>query len=266
MNKTLRNIMLPLLTLSMLAVSCGTPTKPKTSDFVEESVVTLSTKEISSGNLGGYMIEIANDSFLEADNTYACTYSPNLSDTTIDVRSSRPESATIEMTGKNAFKVVTHAAGDSILTIYDADGIVCYNKVLHVRTPYTPENILKAVAHYDIYTSTGIYGSYRFVVTDVYKSFATAVVSGQEVTAEKTGKAVFDMDYEGIAENSPFDGHFYYYSCTIDKESSDLPDLIKEVYVSKTADRIYVYYAESSTSTEYYLLEMFQPQSLKGGE
>lgn len=262
MTKSLKKMILPLLTLSLLTVSCGT--KPNHSDdpWVEESYVTLSTTEKTSGNLGGYMIEISTDAFLEAGSEYPCTFSTNLSDTTIDVKSSRPESATIEMTGRNSFKVITHKAGDSILTIYDSDGLVAFNKVMHVRTPYSAENIMKAVARYDIYTSTGIYGNYRFVVTDVYKTYSTGVVSGGE-HGGKTGKSVFDLEYVGVEEGGAFDGHFYLFSCNVDKTQSDLSDDIKEVYVSKCADRIYIYYAEKGVSDNYYLLELFQPAELK---
>ncbi len=274
MKKALKVLALPLLTLSLFAAACsntgnnkGNSSEAVTSKFEIESVEPVSTTEIEKGSIGGYLIDIATGSYLEVGCTFKCSYSTSLSDKTVTIKSSKTDVMEIKVIDQTNFNIVTKAPGDAILTIYDADGIVSYNKIIHVRTPYTPEEVMNAVAYYDVYTSSGIYGNYRFVVTDVNKYFTTAVISGAEKTATSDGKSEFDMEYEEVAEGGTFEGHFYRFTCSVNNSQDEdyLGDDIKEVYISKCADRILVYYALSKTDTNYSLFELFTPQSFTEG-
>lgn len=245
---------LGLLLIIPFIAACNKPGpgNSTTSEIPPVSISEDPTHIIERGSIGGMLIDISNDFMIEENGEFLCSYKSGVTtDPSYTVTSSDESILTIQIINSEAFKLLTHKPGDVYLTIRDSLGLICYNKVVHVGKCYTPETILNKVCDNDIYVSTGIYGNYRFAVTERGANQVMATISGADV-GEQTAKAIFELKYNSVADYTPFDSHFYEFDAVQDLTNSTLTYEIKAVLVSKCGDQILAYYGN-----DYLLLEAF---------
>ncbi len=238
------------LTLFMLFSCNGSPTSTPTSTPTSQEIplVELETEEIvEGGSYGGYFIEINTERLLSENSSYHCTFEATTANKQIRVESTRHESVTVEF-GENPNRDIilkTHAAGDSIIKIYDADDMLVYRKVVRVRKAFTKETIEDEIFDNDLYLGMKFLGNHR--ISFVETQPLVGIFSGSD-DFEKNMRIKFEMEFVSYLE----DRDVFEYALTITERDQTSTTVINTLQVSPTADVMYLYYG-----TEYSLLNIF---------
>ena len=242
--------------LAFLLFSCGslnnntTSQEPTITPSTNIPLVELEEDEIcEGGSYGGYFIEINVNRLLANDETYHCSFESSNPNKAITVVSTRPESVTIHY-GTNPNRDIilkTHAPGDSIIKIYDADDMLVYRKVVRVRQAYTSEDIGDAIFENDSYLGMKFMGDHR--MTFIENGPIVGIFSGSD-DFETDMRIKFEANYLGYLE----DRDAYEYSLDIVDRDAYSTTKITVLQVSRTADVMYLYYNSGSTDS---LLNIF---------
>ena len=244
-----------LLLLSTL-ISCGNTqsTSSVSTPTTAAPIVELVTEEIiEGGNYGGYFIEINNNRLLSNNSSYDCTFESSNSRKEFKITSSRPESITVEKGNNENRDIIfkTHAPGDSIIQIYDADEMLVYRKVLRVRQAYTQETIEDAIYENDKYLGYKYLGNHKMSFTETQP--LVGIFSGSD-DFESNMKIKFQATYVAYHKDKDV---FEFTLETLERDETSTT-LLTSFLVSPTADVIYLYY-----STDGYLLNMFIAETYK---
>ena len=238
----------------LLLVGCGTQTtsspQPTAQPTTSQSIplVELETEEIvEGGSYGGYFIEINTERLLSENSSYHCTFEASNPKKNIRVESTRPESITVEF-GTNPNRDIilkTHAAGDSIIKIYDADEMLVFRKVVRVRKAYSQEEMEDVLFDNDLYLGLQFYGDHRITFTETQP--LVGILSGSD-DFEKNMRIKFETTFTAYVE----DRDVYQYSLEIIDRDQYSTTVIKTLQVAPTGDVMYLYYG-----TEEILLNIF---------
>ncbi|MGM9873485.1 MAG: hypothetical protein ACI31G_01005 [Bacilli bacterium] len=253
--KRFATLFLLLFTSSSLLSSCNNANDITSSE--SEELVELECEPISSGTCGGILIDVAVNRLLANDTQYEATFKCNSINPEMTFKSSRPQSVTIAKSTSSAesFIIETHNPGDSILQIYDYEGILVYRNVVRVRQSYTPEQITQAIYDYDIYKGTKMAGNHRMTFTSV-TPFAGLFTgsddfeSGMNISFEATYNTYIDA------------WDMYEFTIEITNNESNSQTILSSLCVTTTADQILLYYKSSGVSEEH-LLNIFFPAALE---
>lgn len=229
-------------------------TSVSSSTYVEPAFTPISTDPISTGSVGGSLIEVSVGKYLEQNSAYTCTFTPSsYADTTIVITTSHSNVATIEFLNgsKNTFQILTHEIGDSLIRIYangDAKtGDLVYRDVVHVRRTYSEKEIQNKVFEVDTWASSRLLGNYKMLFLTMNPLSGT--ISGSD-DMEKTN-IDFTLDY--VNREKVYDFNFYKYSIDVSVENKQTNRTFTFMYVAVTGDEILVYYGEG-------LFEMFHAE------
>lgn len=243
----------------LLIVGCGAPTtsspQPTSQPTTSQSIplVELETEEIiEGGSYGGYFIEINTERLLSENSVYNCTFEASNPKKNIRVESTRPESVTVEL-GKNQNRDIilkTHAAGDSIIKIYDADEMLVYRKVVRVRKSYTQNEIEDVLFENDLYLGMTFMGNHRITFTETNP--LVGIFSGFD-DFEKNMRIKFETNFVAYLE----DRDVYQYSLEITDRDEYSTTIIKTLQISPTADVMYLYYGTEESLLNIFVAEKY---------
>ena len=239
-------LLLPMVFLLGLS-GCGDNSSEidPTSDFdnIDKNIITLTTNAFQEGGTYSEGFEDVPFRYFAHDSRYLFEFHSNIDeDPSFRVVSSRPESVTIEMDPTSVFKfdVVTHEPGDSIIMVYNSEDMMVYRNVIRVRTGFSPEDIAKAVYHYDVYTTPkeiqSFYGNYSFSLLS-FDNPISGVISGTDEVETKTITLDFTLEYDKYIKE--YDAYSFKANSTT-SESGETT--IVCVNIARCAEEIYVYY------------------------
>ena len=233
------------------------PSTPEESEEIEESIVVINDSEVTEvtdGSCTGQLVDINMNFFVASESRYDCRFvSKNLNDPSITFKSSRPESVTVEPVEGNFtdFVLVTHAAGDSILSIYDSEEMLVYRHIVRVRKAYSPEEIGQAL--YDFDTYVGIYDNHQVAFLD-YGPVYGLFTGSDEV--ERNIRIEFNATFTHVDE--AFD--MYYFTIETLEANEGSQTSLTHFIVSPCADQIVFYY--DAGGGQEAMLNAFYPKSL----
>ena len=223
---------------------------------VEESIYTIDPEEVeefAEGSVGGQLIDINLNCFLAEQTDYLCRFSPKNLDPTLRIVSSRPESLEVEHEGGEEFTLCAKAPGDSLLSIYDKDDMLCYRKIVRVRKAYDKTEIEEVMYDYDIYGGMTVFGgTYR--LTFLQYAPLMGILEGRD-EVESGIHIEFTATYSGYV--SAYD--MYSYDIEITSRNEGSQTRITSFLISRTADQLVLYYW---TGEEEAWLDSFYPESL----
>ena len=218
------------------------------------SIDESSYEEVTDGSCSGQLVDINMNFFVGDNGVYDCRFvSKNLQDPSITIKSSRPQSVTIEMVenSNSDFKLITHDVGDSLLSIYDCDDMLVYRHVVRVRKAYSAEEMPKAL--YDFDTYVGIYDNHQMAFLDYEPCYGLFTGSDD---VEKNMRIEFEARYDHFDEIFGM----YYYAIDIIEANQGSQTKITHFIVSPCGDEIVLYY--DIGGGEEALLNAFYPKSL----
>lgn len=242
----LNRLILPLVALGLVSCSTITPSGDAnnsidnssyvdiTSDSSNTDEIPLSTNKVSSGSIGGALININLGIPLIED------YSYNFSITSSDATASGPINVTISNTNVVSYELVgstptlkTHNSGYAIIIIKDSNDFLIYRNVIHVVKPYTNDNIVEHLIDVDSFKS---FGSSYESLSLTFLSDSTALLQGNEGSSS-IGSIYLNYSYAKFNSNS----NDFVFNVTIDKEnSSSIPD-ITLLYVGNNGYELSLY-------------------------
>ena len=242
-----------------LLVGCGTQTtsssEPTAQPTTSQSIplVELETEEIvEGGSNGGYFIEINTERLLAENSSYHCTFEASNPKKNIRVESTRPESITVEL-GSNPNRDIilkTHAAGDSIIKIYDADEMLVFRKVVRVRNAYSQEEIEDVLYDNDLYLGMKFLGDHRITFTETDP--LVGIFSGSD-DFEKNMRIKFETTFTSYLE----DRDVYQYNLEITDRDDHSTTIIKTLQIAPTGDVMYLYYGTEESLLNIFVAEQY---------
>lgn len=242
---------------TMLLGACGS--KESSSATTEEtSIYTTSLPEEDQiqkgGSYSGYFIELAMNRRFAENTEYEFRFESNCSaGKAFRVKSSREESVTVvgDTTKSSSFKLACHEAGDSVITIYNAQDVLVYRHVLMVRKAYTQETIGKAMYDVDYFKSWSYMGEWKITITDPNAPFAGVLRGGDDF--EQNIETEFTLNYEGYYSSVDC------YSFSVNTTKTNSETHLTYLNVTRCCDTMYLYYL---TGGEEHLLAIFYPNDI----
>lgn len=246
--KQFRKILGLLLVLPML-VGCGDQGKHKDTSGDEYEITDYGTVEFKSkdyiqkgGNYGETFADVAVGRYVANDSTYLFSYTSSNVNPAFEIFISNPNlaTATMEEGSTTNFTITTaNAIGDFILKIEDADGMLVYRNVIHVRRKYTAEYMPQRLYNIDFFASPEDYaayiGSWRLTVTEFSTTDFTATLTGGD-DYEQNVSISFTATYDTYVPY--FDGYSFTIKTT--KSTAKLT-VLTGLVVARCSDYMYIY-------------------------
>jgi len=255
----IKNTLLSILAAGLLLTGCNTKTEdPKPTPVVDDDDDYVVIKdgdvdEFYSGSVGGTLIEISADRYLEENKQYTCSLvvSENLNKS-LTFKSKYETVATLEAaTTEGAFYINTHKQGDTIIYAYDCDGAMVLRQIVRVRKTIEMSKMGEHLFTVDKWSSTGMLGHYTLSFVNINP--ITGSLNGYDDF--ETTSIVFNLINPKQVDF--YDFTFYTYEFELDMEQYQSQRSYVSCYVSVTGDQILIYY---SSGSEPSLLEMFTPK------
>lgn len=212
-------------------------------DNIDKNIITLKTNPFQEGGTYSGGFEDVPFRYFAHDSRYSFEFHSNIdTDPSFRVISSRPESVTIEMSETSIYKfdVVTHKPGDSIIMVYNSEDMMVYRNVIRVRTGFSSSDVIKAVYHYDVYTTPkeiqSFYGNYSLSILS-FDETISGVISGTDEVETKTITLEFTLEYDKYIES--YDAYLFKANST---SSTSGETKIAYLNIARCAEEIYVYY------------------------
>ena len=245
--KQFRKILGLLLVLPIL-VGCGDQGKHKDTSGDNYEITDYGTVEFKdkdaiqqSGSYGETFSDIGVGRYLANDTSYLFSYESSNVNPAFEIFISNPNLATATMeegSNKNFTIKTANAIGDFILKIEDADGMLVYRNIVHVRRSYTAEYMPQRLYNVDYYGSleilASIYGSWRLTFTD-YKDGLVGTFSGGD-DYEQNVSVTFSATYDSYV--AYYDA--YLFNITITKTNAKQTNIVAFL-VARCADYLYMY-------------------------
>lgn len=252
----LKNVLIPLVALGAL-VGCG-PDEPKYDKPGEINPAYIITDEMYDPEeddvmTGGYSVistftDTTMGRYLATGHKYLFNYhTDNSSDPDYTVSISNENVAEVEyvLDDYDNFYIQTKAAGDFIITIYDADEMLSWRSKIMVRNPYGPEEIFQALYRVDKFvTCPGFefaYGDWSLTFTSYKPDLIGTLSGGDDYERDVTFTFIADYDREDD-EFEPYDEFRDAYIMWVEVTEKNTATELYCIYVSVTLDRIFVYY------------------------
>ena len=227
-------------------VSCGDNEQPYVPDdtyIPDEGVETIDFDKkdyVSRGSIGGYLIDLGVNILLSSGAEYLCSLTPStgVTDYTLTFESTKPEYVTVRKVDNSdsEFYIVAVSAGDSILKIYDVDGVLVYRNIVRVREPYAANEITKVMYDNDIYRGHLMLGKHRLSVLSYTDTTFVAQIKGSD--DYETIDVTVEGTYVGYVE--VIDS--YEFSLTTKQNTSNTQTKMTELYITRVSDEIKLYY------------------------
>lgn len=179
---------------SSLPVSSEEPTTSVSSPIVE-----LEADPVFTGiSVSGTMIDLEIGRWLCVGVDYKCSFTfTDISNQTATISSSNPENIEVVENATNIFTLKVKQAGDTILRIYDADGVLHYRRVVKGRNRIPEEDVYNYLINVDHFDSYGINGKAKLT----FLSSVNGVMSGKDGTTE-LGNINFSYELSGASSFS----------------------------------------------------------------
>lgn len=246
--KQFRKILGLLLVLPML-VGCGDQGKHKDTSGDNYEITDYGTVEFKSkdfiqkgGSYGETFADVSVGRYIANESTYLFSYTSNNVNSAFEIIISNTNLATAKMEEGSTtnFTITTaNAIGDFILMIEDADGMLVYRNVIHVRRKYTAEYMPQRLYNVDYFASPEEYaayiGSWRLTVTDFSKTdLAGTLIGGDDY--EQNVSISFTATYDTYIPY--YDGYSFTIKIT---NSNSKSTIITDFVVARCADYLYMY-------------------------
>lgn len=208
-------------------------------DTEEETIVTKTVEEITSGQLGGSLTDLLVGSYIEPQYSYTCSFShTHTFDGEYTVKSDdRTIAQVTHEAGTNSFTVKGITPGDAIIQATTSDEEVVLQFVVHVRKRIPMNKIAEQLYKVDVFT--GMFYGYKISFLD-----------DEPLKAVLTGSDDFERSYvnftliDGVEERigDGIDFNTYKFKISVDTETSSTSRSYTDLYVSTTGDKIFMYY------------------------
>lgn len=247
-----------LIAVPFLLTGCNNPQTPT----VEEHDLTYKYEDLASDpdyeeisehcSLGGWFLEINTGRCLATDSRYDFVFTSTTSgDSSFTVKSSHPEHAEVEMKEKSStFYLNTKTAGDTILSVYNADGYLCYRHIVRVRPGLDEEDILSvafAADHFETLPEAFVFtGFWKYTLLD--NDAGQSIISGSD-EMEGQFQASFELEFDEYVPGT----ELYCFDCVNEKDYT-ANTYISGIAFSKVCDVAYIYYAANAAVKEEHLL------------
>ena len=223
-------------------VGCGPCHGPECGDPDENPVViTIDNRLYDKNNLGSFTGSLSGYPMagrLAAHKTYKFGFDVKTNaDQKITCESSRPESIKFIDHDDGTYSFECGVAGDSIIRIYDVDGVILFRDVLGARKEYSSDNVLDAALKVDHYYSPNalisMNGSIKFAMT----SSTEAILVGNS-PVEGQVSLYFDLVYNATYV---LGGETFYNFAIVNEEDPTPTYFFSSVDIKPTADIVHIY-------------------------
>ena len=269
----LKNVVLALLT-SALLIGCNQNKTNKEDDSYTPIVLEEEDILQKNGSYGGYFIEIGAGRSLSVNHHYEFSYeSSHATDKSFTVllatsanslgkeKTLYAEISAVEGNEKY-FAIDTKKVGDNVLLIYDADEMLVYRNVIHIRRPVTVDTLKESLYRVDKWVSSKEYqtyfGSWTLSFTQYRPQLVGALVGGDDYESDLTFEFIAEFDEDEDA--NPYEEATDAFSLYIETTSTNsLYTTLFSFLVGACLDVIYVYY---DSGTEVHLLTILEPYDI----
>ena len=207
------------LLFSLFSCQSQETTSSSQTSQVEDSIVELQTNPVNKISSTGVLIDIAVNRWLCVGVEYTGTFSfSSQTDQTARIENSNPENIEIslkESSGINALTFKAKKAGDTILQIYDSDGVLKYRNVIKARNKIAEDKLTDFLINVDHFQAVGLNGESSLT----FLSSKSAVFSGFDGDQD-LGNINFTYKFSGNSSNSDDE-----YEFTITEFPNDINDL-----------------------------------------
>ena len=198
------------LLFSLFSCQSQETTSSSQTSQVEDSIVELQTNPVNKISSTGVLIDIAVNRWLFSFSSQT--------DQTARIENSNPENIEIslkESSGINALTFKAKKAGDTILQIYDSDGVLKYRNVIKARNKIAEDKLTDFLINVDHFQAVGLNGESSLT----FLSSKSAVFSGFD-GGQDLGNINFTYKFSGNSSNSDDE-----YEFTITEFPNDINDL-----------------------------------------
>lgn len=239
-------ILIPLSMCFMLSGCSGDSSSEPTSTSVDYDATdypTIDFKEedyiCSNGSYGGTFLDVNVGRYLCDSTTYEFIYNSSyMVDQSFTVKCSPSALATAEVVSENKFNLITNEhTGDFILKVENAQGLLVYRNVIHVRKAVALDDIGNELFKKDVYKTdpslSAYIGSWRLSFTSI--SPITGAISGGD-DMEQGVNITFELTYQ---ETDEYFDCYVYKAKTLSSTASQT--VVSEVMLARCLDFIYIY-------------------------
>lgn len=168
---------------------------------IEDSFVELETNPVNKISSTGVLIDIAINRWLCVGVEYTGSFSfSSQTDQTATIENSNPENIEITLKAGSSINALTFKpkkAGDTILQIYDSDGVLKYRNVIKARNKIDEDKITDFLVDVDHFQAVGVNGESSLT----FLSSKSAVFSGYDSGVD-LGNINFTYKFSGSSSNT----------------------------------------------------------------
>ena len=203
-------------------------------------------------SLGGWFSEIGTNRCLATNSRYEFKFNATSSLLPgLTAKSSNTTHAVVELGDDNStFYLNTLTAGDTILSVYNGDGYLCYRNVVRIRPAQEQEDVLSVACGADHFESlpmiTAFTGMWKYTLLDNERG--QSIISGSD-EMETNFRATFELEFDYYVDST----ELYCFKC-VNQEDYTANTYISLIAFSKVCDVAYVYYTSGSMSSDEHLL------------
>jgi len=242
--------LLPLAFVPFLLLGCtggGKSSSPYIGDLKDKyENLQLAEKDViqEGGGYGGTFLDVAVKRFLSTESTFLFSFTSKHSiDPSFTVKLSTDKHMTVGEINNGKFNVTTTAvAGDTIMTMYDSDGVLIYRNIIRVRPKQTKETIINAIdsaQYYKILPEVKAmgYGSWTFQSMSLEENTLTCTLAGGD-EYDPDNKCRFTLS---TAQCEYSEGADWYCFKALNSVSENRSTIITYICVAAAADVMYAY-------------------------
>ena len=229
-------LLLSILSILLITTSCSeTSSNQELSSSLNntsetstsEPIVELTTDPVSRCTISDILIDINVGRWLCVGIEYTGSVSfSDLVDQTATIESSHPDIIEISInSSNNKITFNPKKAGDTILKIYDKDGVLRYRNVIKARNKIEQDDITDYMINVDHFKSYGINGDSKIT----FLSSSNGVFSGFDSTTN-LGNINFSYEFTGVSKFSNDE-----YEFIITEWKNEINDLVlQKIYIDFT--------------------------------
>lgn len=211
------------------------------SEEIEETIEEKKCEEIFKGSCGGCLIDFMIGSYIEPSCTYNCTFdfepiiiNGEQSKEYTVMSDDRAIAQVSHEEGSGTFTIKGITVGDAIIQARNAADEVVLQFVVHVRRSYTLGELISKLYKTDVYYAM-VFGNYLISFTE--QDPLKGVMTGADDV--ETTNIIFNL--KDPVPDKMDDFNVYRFKISVDAENSSSQRDYTYLYVTTTADRLFVY-------------------------
>lgn len=187
-----------------------------TNSIISYSEIDFNSEEAiqKSCSISGALLDIDIGRWLCQGLTYSCTVSTDLTDQNITFSSSNTDVLEVTLVENSINQLTLNAVqvGDSILRVFNAEGVLVYRNIVRVRPKKTVDEMFDYLVEVDHFQAYGFNGDASITFTEVVENGDSKQINGIYAGYDGStylGSITFEAEYAGTSSTGDSDEYCF---------------------------------------------------------